>query len=119
VGTLIVKPTRHVVHVADLQPDESVELGELLTAVSNVVTELADPEQVYVCLWSHANRQPGHIHFVVQPVNADQMDRFDTYGPALQIAMFAANETPPTAEVEAFASRARTWFEANTPAPRQ
>jgi diadenosine tetraphosphate (Ap4A) HIT family hydrolase len=115
-GTLIVKPIRHIVHVADLEAEESAELGELLTATASAVTELAHPEQVYVCLWSHANRQPGHIHFVVQPVDAEQMDRFDAYGPALQVAMFVANETPPTSQVEAFASRARSWFTANRPA---
>jgi diadenosine tetraphosphate (Ap4A) HIT family hydrolase len=118
VGTLILKPIRHIVHVADMEAEETAELGGLLRAASRAVSELSDPEQVYVCLWSHADRQPGHIHFVVQPVNADQIDRFDAYGPALQVAMFVANETPPTSEVEAFASRARSWFAAHAPAPQ-
>ena len=67
VGTLIIAPTRHVLHVWDLDVDESVELGPLLQRSADVVRELADPDQVYVCLWSHAGGVPGHIHFVVQP----------------------------------------------------
>jgi diadenosine tetraphosphate (Ap4A) HIT family hydrolase len=110
VGTLIVKPIRHVLHVADLRSEESAELGELLRAAASAITELTDPEQVYVCLWSHANRQPGHIHFVVQPVNDDRMKKFDAYGPALQVAMFQSGEMPPESEVEAFAERAASWF---------
>jgi hypothetical protein len=48
------------------------------------------PEQVYACLWSHAERQPGHIHFVLQPVNAGVMAQHD--GPNLQVRMFDADE---------------------------
>jgi diadenosine tetraphosphate (Ap4A) HIT family hydrolase len=110
VGTLIVKPIRHVTHVADLEPDEIAQLGPLLHETATAVTELAKPEQVYVCLWSHADRQPGHIHFVVQPVDADAIRQFDAYGPALQVAMFRAGDLPPVPEVEAFASRAAAWF---------
>lgn len=113
-GTLIVKPIRHVTAVADLLPGEAAELGELLTLAATAVHELTDPDQVYVCLWSHANRRPVHIHFVVQPATREQMERFDAHGPALQVAMFQANEAPPTPEVEAFASRAASWFKAMT-----
>jgi diadenosine tetraphosphate (Ap4A) HIT family hydrolase len=109
VGTLIVKPTRHVTHVADLDADEAAELGPLLHQTSAAVTDLVQPE-VYVCLWSHADRQPGHIHFVVQPATADTMDRFDAHGPALQVAMFRAGKLPRAPDVEIFASRAAAWF---------
>ena len=47
-GTLIVKPERHVVHVADLSDDEADELGALLRTTSAVVTALTNPAQVYV-----------------------------------------------------------------------
>ena len=107
VGTLIVKPLRHVVHVADLAADEAAELGPLLHRATSIVTELLQPEQVYVCLWSHAGGVPGHIHFVVQPVSRELMDRHDAYGPGLQMAMFEAGELPPEDEVEAFCDRAR------------
>jgi diadenosine tetraphosphate (Ap4A) HIT family hydrolase len=114
VGTLIVKPIRHVTHIADLEPDEIAQLGTLLHQTAAVVTELAEPDQVYVCLWSHADRRPGHIHFVVQPVDADAMRRFDAYGPALQVAMFALGELPLISEVEAFSSRAAERFAAQS-----
>jgi diadenosine tetraphosphate (Ap4A) HIT family hydrolase len=107
VGTLIVKPLRHVVHVAELTPEEAAGLGPLLRASTAVVTELIRLEQVYVCLWSHAGGAPGHIHFVVQPVSREAMSRFGVYGPALQVAMFQAGEELPEAEVEAFCERAR------------
>jgi diadenosine tetraphosphate (Ap4A) HIT family hydrolase len=110
VGTLIVKPIRHVTHVADLEPEEMAQLGTLLHQTAAVVTELAEPDQVYVCLWSHADRRPGHIHFAVQPVDADDMRRFDAHGPALQVAMFNSGELPPLPQVDAFSFRAAAWF---------
>jgi diadenosine tetraphosphate (Ap4A) HIT family hydrolase len=110
VGTLVVKPARHVTHVADLTGEEAAELGPLLRQATSIVTKLTEPDQVYVCLWSHADRQPGHIHFVVQPVDAALIQRYDAHGPALQLAMFRANESPPPVEVEAFARQAADLF---------
>jgi diadenosine tetraphosphate (Ap4A) HIT family hydrolase len=105
VGTLIVKPKRHVLHVADLDPDETAELGPLLQRAAAAVAEVFAPEQVYVCLWSHAGGVPGHIHWVVQPVEAaaDPARR----GPHLQAAMFDRDEYPDPAEVEAAVERLR------------
>ena len=110
VGTLIVKPVRHVVHVADLTAAEAAELGPLLRRAASITTELVRPEQVYVCLWSHAGGEPGHIHFVVQPVSRETMDKHAAYGPSLQMAMFAAGEGLPEDEVEAFCERARLAY---------
>jgi diadenosine tetraphosphate (Ap4A) HIT family hydrolase len=107
VGTLIVKPRRHVLHVADLDAAEAAELGPLLYQVAAVVTELALPEQVYVCLWSHADGQPGHIHFVVQPVDRRPMAETGTHGPRLQVAMFDRGEPPDERAATAFAAAAR------------
>ncbi|MFC7880848.1 hypothetical protein ACFUVV_03005 [Streptomyces sp. NPDC057376] len=106
-GTLVVKPVRHVVHVAGLTAAESGELGPLLQQVSAAVTEVMAPEQVYVCLWSHAGGVPGHIHFVVQPVGGADMTRFDAFGPALQVAMGQAGCLPDPAEVERVCDRLR------------
>lgn len=116
VGTLIVKPIRHVVHVADLSSDETSELGDLLRKTSIAVSELTEADQVYVCLWSHANRQPVHIHFVVQPVSSEQMERFDAHGPELQATMFRRGEAPSLPDVEAFSTRAASWFDTKAPA---
>lgn len=107
VGTLVVKPKRHVVHVAHLGTDEAVELGPLLKQASAIVTELARPEQVYVCLWAHG---PVHIHFVVQPVDAQLMAEFGAHGPTLQAAMFEADRHPNERAVEDFAAAARRLF---------
>ncbi|MFJ4467775.1 HIT family protein [Streptomyces sp. NPDC089424] len=106
-GTVVVKPARHVLRVAELTEQESVELGPLLQRVSAAVTEVMTPEQVYVCLWSHAGGVPGHLHFVVQPVTREDMTRFDAFGPALQTAMGEAGCFPGAAEVELLCDRLR------------
>ncbi len=117
VGTLIVKPLRHVTRVAALSDPETAEMGPMLRAAARACTDLTDAEQVYACLWSHTGRQPGHIHFVIQPVNAETMRRFDAHGPALQVAMFEAGELPDPEAVGRFAERARAWFADHSSAP--
>jgi diadenosine tetraphosphate (Ap4A) HIT family hydrolase len=107
-GTLIVKPRRHVVHVWELDDGEARELGPLLQRASAAVAELMQPDQVYVCLWSHHGGRPVHIHFVVQPATRVLMDEFGNVGPYLQTAMFDRGAGPPRDEVERFAERART-----------
>ncbi|HEX4732583.1 MAG TPA: hypothetical protein VH299_15030 [Solirubrobacterales bacterium] len=105
VGTLVVQPKRHVVHVGDLDEDEAAELGPLLQRTAAAVAQVFEPHQVYVCLWSHAENVSGHIHWVVQPVaaSADPTRR----GPHLQAAMFDADEYPDPAAVEDAADRLR------------
>jgi diadenosine tetraphosphate (Ap4A) HIT family hydrolase len=108
VGTLIVKPKRHVTAVADLSPDEAADLGPLLREAAAVVTGLEQPEQVYVTLWSHMHAVPGHIHFVVQPVTAARMDEHGgRYGVRLQVEMFERAVNPDAQAAAAFAERAR------------
>jgi ATP adenylyltransferase len=109
-GTLIVKPERHVTAVADLSEDEAVELGPLLRRTSDVARTLVEAEQVYNCLWSHSGGAPVHIHYVVQPVTREQMREFGTHGPSLQVAMFSAGMTPDPAEVDRACTLARLRF---------
>jgi diadenosine tetraphosphate (Ap4A) HIT family hydrolase len=111
VGTLILKPRRHVTRVSELTDDEAHELGRLLRRCAAVVDELIKPEQVYTCLWSHAGGTPVHIHYVVQPATRELMDRYGAYGPDLQVGMFHDDVQPPPADVEAFADRARVAFQ--------
>jgi ribosomal protein S18 acetylase RimI-like enzyme len=106
-GTLVVKPLRHVLHVADLDEAESAELGPLLRLTSAAVTEVMQPEQVYVCLWSHAGGAPAHIHFVVQPVTEADKNRFGAAGPDLQAAMFRAGEQPGEDLIDLVCARLR------------
>ena len=110
VGTLLVKPKRHVTRVSELTPDEAAELGPLLHRSAAVVDELVAPEQVYTCLWSHAGGTPVHIHYVVQPATRALMNEHESYGPKLQLAMFERGELPPDDDVETFANRARAAF---------
>jgi len=109
-GTLIVKPERHVTRVADLLPGESAELGPLLQRASWVAGQLVDAAQVYNCLWSHAGGMPGHLHYVVQPVTSQQISEHQCHGPKLQVAMFAAAIAPEADDLAAVADQARRLF---------
>ena len=114
VGTLIVKPFRHTLHVSDLTPQESAELGPLLQRTTRLIQALAAADQVYVCLWSHAGWEPGHIHFVLQPVSNALRERYPGPGPLLQISMFAAGEPLDASAVQEFCDRARRAFDVAT-----
>jgi diadenosine tetraphosphate (Ap4A) HIT family hydrolase len=105
VGTLIVKPRRHITHVWDLDGAEASELGPLLQRVAAAIHELLAPEQLYVTLWSHAGGTPVHIHWVLQPVGAEHPDGL--FGPHLQVAMFDRGEAPPPDRVETVAAELR------------
>ncbi len=107
VGTLLLKPLRHVTRVSELTAEEAGEQGGLLHRCAGVIDEILSPAQVYVCLWSHAGGQPVHIHYVVQPVSQAQVGGLGVHGPRLQVAMFKAAQPPPEDEVERFADRAR------------
>jgi diadenosine tetraphosphate (Ap4A) HIT family hydrolase len=107
VGTLIVKPFRHCLSIADLTAAEAAELGPLLQQVSQAVRVIAEADQVYVCLWSHAGWQAVHIHFVVQPAWNRWQERYRRGGPAIQAAMFEAGEAPSIAEIERVCADAR------------
>ena len=109
VGTLLVKPFRHCLHVGTLTPAEAGELGPLLARSSRCVQQLTGAEQVYVCLWSHAAWSLQHIHFVVQPSWAHLQRQYSGPGPTLQSEQFKAKVLPPPEEVEAFCVRAREW----------
>jgi hypothetical protein len=71
---------------------------------------LVEADQVYNCLWSHAGGVPVHIHYVVQPVTRAQIAEFESHGPNLQVAMFAAGTMPDASQVELVAGQARTLF---------
>jgi diadenosine tetraphosphate (Ap4A) HIT family hydrolase len=107
VGTLIVKLFRHCVHLWELNNDEIQELGPLLRKVANTISDILKPDQVYVCLWSHRNWEPVHIHFVLQPSWNKLKQKYSKSGPYMQVDMFEADESPPCDEVEKFAAQAR------------
>jgi diadenosine tetraphosphate (Ap4A) HIT family hydrolase len=107
VGTLVVKPKRHVLRVADLDDTEAQQMGPLLRRVATAVTDLTQADQVYVCLWSHG---PVHLHYVVQPVTTDDVAEFGAYGPRMQAEMFARGEPVDPGAANGFAERAGVWF---------
>lgn len=107
VGTLVIKPLRHVLLYADLTEVEAVEYGPLLRDVARTVREITAADQIYVCLWSHKDWVPGHIHFVVQPVWNQQGEQFAAPGPYLQVEMFARDQRPSQEEIDYVAKQAR------------
>lgn len=107
VGTLIVKPMRHCLHMWELTNEETRELGPLLCQAAATIQAILTPDQVYVCLWSHAGWQPGHLHFVLQPSWNHWQQEHQRPGPFLQVDMFEANVQPHRKEIEAFAAKAR------------
>jgi diadenosine tetraphosphate (Ap4A) HIT family hydrolase len=107
VGTLIVKPLRHCIRVSELTEAEASELGPLLRRVCHAVQSLCEADQVYVCLWSHAGWEPGHIHFVVQPSWDRYRESYPGPGPRVQMSMFEADVRPDEDAIEAFCERAR------------
>jgi diadenosine tetraphosphate (Ap4A) HIT family hydrolase len=110
VGTLLVKPKRHITRVADLTAEEAEELGPVLWRTALVIERLVESEQTYVCLWSHAGGEPVHIHYVVQPVSRALMEEHDSYGPRLQVEMFTGGNPPAEDAMVAFADVARSAF---------
>jgi diadenosine tetraphosphate (Ap4A) HIT family hydrolase len=110
VGSLLLKPKRHVTRVAELTVEEADEQGPLLRLCAIVVDRLLEPEQIYVCLWSHAGGEPVHLHYVVQPITRALMDDHGAHGPRLQVEMFADGRPPSEDDVATFAHNARLAF---------
>jgi diadenosine tetraphosphate (Ap4A) HIT family hydrolase len=110
VGTLILKPLRHIVGLADMSDAEAADLGLLMQRATSIIKALTDSDQVYACLWSHADWTPGHIHFVLQPAWNALRSRYPGPGPALQMAMFTEAQALDPHAVQAFCARARSAF---------
>lgn len=106
-GTLIVKPFRHCTGFWDLTDEETEELGPLLQRVGATIHAILKPDQVYICLWSHADWKPGHLHFFIQPSWNHLQQKHKQPGPFLQVEIFEANLQPPRGDIEEFAERAR------------
>jgi ATP adenylyltransferase len=110
-GTLIVGPREHLVSVADLDDRATAELGPLLRDAARVVEALCEPEQTYVCLWSHGVSARKHLHIAVQPVTADVVARYGGLrSERLQARMMASGDEPDAAAVERFCDQARELF---------
>ncbi len=107
VGTLIVKPLRHVTRFAEVTPEEAADFGPLLHLITRALGEELRPDQTYICEWSHAGWVAGHIHFVVQPAWNRDSERFEHPGPFTQVEMFRAAVRLDESEVTALCERMR------------
>src|SRR5580704_3759 len=117
-GTLIVAPREHVVSVADLDDTAASELGPLLRLTTRVIERLCQPEQVYVCLWSHGPAERKHLHFVVQPVtSAVRLAHGGLRSEQLQATIMKAGQAPPAAQVERFCDEARSQLRNHVTSP--
>ncbi len=67
-GWLIVKPRRHVEHLAELTLDEASALGPLIQRVCGALQRALAAERVYVCSFGEL---VNHVHFYVLPRYAD------------------------------------------------
>ncbi len=107
VGTLIVKPFRHCVHPWELTLEESAELGLVIKRVSGAINAVSCPDQIYICLWSHADWVPGHIHFVLQPVSGLSKEKHVKPGPYLQVDLGRESIRPSKEDIEDYCSKIR------------
>jgi ATP adenylyltransferase len=112
-GTLIVAPRDHIVAMADLDDDAAAELGPLLRATARVVEVICEPEQTYVCVWSHGRTERRHLHILVQPATAALVAQYGGLrSEQLQVKIMTTHEPPAPAEVERFCAEARRRFAA-------
>lgn len=117
VGTLIVKPLRHVTQFSELTPAEIGEFGPLLHATTVAIVAELSADQTYICEWSHLDWKPGHIHFVVQPAWNASGKNYERPGPFLQVAMFREASLPDAEAVGAICVRLRSRLAARDARP--
>jgi diadenosine tetraphosphate (Ap4A) HIT family hydrolase len=70
-GWLVLVVRRHIEAIAELTPDEAVELGALLRKVSKAVQQVTGCEKTYVVQFAEHPEHP-HVHFHVIPRMANQ-----------------------------------------------
>jgi diadenosine tetraphosphate (Ap4A) HIT family hydrolase len=82
-GWLILKPRRHVEHLAELTEPEAAALGPLIARVSSAVMRALQAEKVYACSFGELVR---HVHWYLIPRYADM----SVHGVAVLNEMFAS-----------------------------
>jgi diadenosine tetraphosphate (Ap4A) HIT family hydrolase len=91
-GWLVVVPRRHVLSPAELEPDESAELGPLLAGLTRALQQTTGCLKTYVMLYAEAEGFE-HLHFHVVPRMPEQPA--DERGPRI----FARLDTPEAEQV--------------------
>ena len=74
-GWLVLVARRHIEAVAELLPEESVELGLLLTATSQALAAVTGCVKTYVVQFAEAAEHP-HVHVHIVPRMHDQPNRY-------------------------------------------
>jgi diadenosine tetraphosphate (Ap4A) HIT family hydrolase len=69
-GWLALVARRHVATIAELTPDEAVELGRLLPLVSQALQKVVGCQKTYLVQFADHPDHP-HVHFHVIPLTAD------------------------------------------------
>jgi diadenosine tetraphosphate (Ap4A) HIT family hydrolase len=69
-GWLVLVARRHIATIAELTPDEAVELGRLLPIVSQALQEVVGCQKTYAVQFAEHPEHP-HVHVHVIPVTAD------------------------------------------------
>ena len=83
------------------------ELGPLLRSVTATIRVILKPDQIYICLWSHAGWKPGYLHFVIQPSWNHLKRKYQHPDPFLQVDTFKANVLPSNKKIETFCKKAK------------
>ena len=115
-GTLIVAPRDHIVAVADLDDLAAAELGPLLRDTARIAEAICQPEQTYVCVWSHGRAERRHLHILVQPITTAVVTQYGGLrSEQLQARMLKTAPPLDAAAVEPFCAAARRLFDALGP----
>lgn len=91
-GWLVLVVRRHVAAVADLTPEEAIELGPLIGEVSRALRDVVGCEKTYVAQFAEHPLHP-HVHVHVIPRSHDQAE--DRRGPKV----FSQLGVPPDERV--------------------
>lgn len=103
-GWLILKPRRHVEHIADLTPGEYAKLGGLLARASAAMKTSLGAERVYVCSFGES---VNHVHFYLVPRYAGM----PTNGVEVINSMFSASSPWAATDEEAAAAASKVRAE--------
>jgi diadenosine tetraphosphate (Ap4A) HIT family hydrolase len=109
-GSLILKPVRHILNFSELNSKELNQFSILLNEITKLIIGLTHCDQTYICQWSHQGWQPVHIHFVIQPAWNNQKHEYKFPGPYMQSDMFTKKIFPNKKEIDDFMIKAKELF---------
>lgn len=104
-GYVVLKPRRHILGVAELNPDEALAFGVAAQKVMSAVQKVLHPDRIYMCAFAEA---VPHLHFHLIPRYA----HMPPLGPKLLDPFFADEWLVSDAEAERAATQIREAVEA-------